>query len=422
MANNLYLLGKALNAAGHNVIFIRERDIAYALSQPVWEDCELTLSYDELPQTADYSPEQWTAIEKKLGWLAPKWLWDPLGKSVDGGEHQQLTALKLGFSPTDAAIMRKMRECDILITSGAKGSIIALQSGIPYVIQPHGGDLMIAARLLRMIAPKNINERLFGNTWEQNVRTAFNRAVAIATHSKYLNQSKPLSSQLIPDRWRLARATFGELATYTPTQPPLTHAERGQLLENLAETLGFEFPTGRYVVFVPSRVDFFWKGQDRLMQSLQTHRIRDKFHFIFAGWGENYAELRASCQESGSSASFLGHVFSKPLLYELMAASDLVVDNFVSGHYGTTGVEAMGRGTPLLTWCEPKQYRGSTSLPPVLQAKTPDDIERMLLRCADGRIDLQAAGRDAYRWAIDHHSESSVASQVMKLFKLPHDR
>ncbi|MHC8492110.1 glycosyltransferase [Thalassospira sp. SM2505] len=428
LANNLYLMAKALDADGHTVTFIRERDISYAVSQPVWEDCELLLTTGELQMSNNYSAEKWTDIESELGWRAQSWLWDALAKECDGEEYSQLLRKKMGFSKNDAAILRKMRECNFLVVTGVKAAILAHESGVPYVIQPHGGDIMIAAGCMRITPPKrnlfswvNVRELLYGNQWEHETRRAFNAAVAFGVHNKYIDQTTFLRSSFLKrtflPRCRPLRPSRANLATCTTINKPLSAEQKHKLRDELSAKLGVKLSTDKQLVFVPTRIDYFWKGQDKLVKALENKKISREFSFVFCGWGTQLEELKKTCQDHAVSASFLPNVLSKQLLYKMMAASDLVVENLTLGHYGTTGAEAMGQGCPVLMWCDAKQYGGEEHLPPVLNVHSANDIENALIGCCNGETDLVVAGEKAYQWAKSHHSGSVVVSQLAKIFK-----
>ena len=234
-----------------------------------------------------YSPEKWTIIEEQLQWKGPEWLWDPLGKSQLGNEYKQLAAMEMGFSVSDAAILRKMRDCNLLFTTGIKAAILGCASGIPYVIQPHGGDLAIAAGRLRVGEADSWIETVFGTKWERAARKAFVNALAIGVHNVYLDPLLPLKKRVFPILLPHLKFAFSELATYTPIQSPLSRAQRQQLLAQLSGR--FRFPADRQIIFVPSRIDFFWKGQQKLLKALVNGEIKTRFHFIFSGWG---ADLR----------------------------------------------------------------------------------------------------------------------------------
>lgn len=425
MANNIYLHAKALAEAGHDVVFIRERDDHFVMSQPFWEDLRLTFPYDTLQQTTQLAGEDWDAFEREHGWEAPEWLWDPQSLSSSPQSEQAFEIAGMGYSHTDAAIVNVMRSCDALLVCGTKPCLLAHYSGRPFVIQPAGGELLMAALLLRM--PRELEWRAWFNseawrTWwsgtpyEQAVADAFANCVAVGVHDPRLAMTFPLRTYGRPLSRRLPHTQIRALGTHTSVQAPLQSTELQAARDQIAERLDFELPRDRLIVLVPSRVDFYWKGHDRLVEALQHPRISAEMHFIFCGWGKDFPALSAIAEQSGWSVSFLRYVLSKPLLYDLMAAADIVVDNFVSGHYGATGAEAMGRGTPVLMWCDPKQYTPSLGQPPVLSARSKDEIEKTLLDCLDGSIDLSSRVALTHEWALTRHSTTATTSMLMDIF------
>jgi len=71
MANNMYVLSRALTHAGYTVCFIRDRNDRYAFSQPVWEDCSFTLSYQEVIESSSWSWEEWNVRETDERMVSP---------------------------------------------------------------------------------------------------------------------------------------------------------------------------------------------------------------------------------------------------------------------------------------------------------------------------------------------------------------
>lgn len=417
MANNLYLHAKALAQTGHDVLFIREREDPYPFSQPFWEDLDFTFDYEQLNQPDTHNHEHWTQLEASHGWRAPDWLWDPLPLMVNGSEQTAFIASGIGFSRVDAAILEKMKSCDGLIVCGGKPCILAMLSGKPYVIQPAGGEMMVAARLLRLNVPANPLEWLLGSKYERLVRKAFHRCRAVGVHDPRIETIKPLNRYNVPLSVILPWTKMRMLGTHTDVQKALPDTEKKMLRASLAARLGIDLPDNRLIVLVPSRVDFKWKGHDRLVDAFKNPTISKRMHFVFSAWGDDYPALKAMAEQNAWSATFLNFVMSKQLLYKMINAVDIVVDNFVSGHYGTTGAEALGRGTTVMMWCEKKQYTHPPGLPPVLQCRSREEIEARLLDYIEGCVDIDDMRRRSFAWAMDRHAAPATSKMVIDLLR-----
>src|SRR4030043_905009 len=93
-------------------------------------------------------------------------------------------------------------------------------------------------------------------------------------------------------------------------------------------------------------------------------------------------------------ATFLPCAVSKPILYDFFRAADVVVDQFRMGIYGTSSVEAMSCGAPVMMWIDKKRFQANGwPPPPVLNGKNEEEITRMLRDILIGRIDLENRAR-----------------------------
>jgi glycosyltransferase involved in cell wall biosynthesis len=407
MANNMFVVAKALDAEGFDVCFIRDRTDHFAFSQPVWEESYATLAYDKVLESSSWSWDCWSSWERDIGWQPPHWLFDPL--TVSGGrgalvpERWQLLAL-----PTWPAIVESMQGCGALLVCGVEGTFLADMSGRPFIIMPHGGDVRIAARLAHFGERKTWIDRWFGSPQERLLRRAYRRTKAVVTHGP-LRLGGPLDGSNRSFKWRLPLTQFAQLSIPVFPRPRLPKSERRRLLNDLLRRLGQASIEAECIAIVPSRVDYYWKGQDRLLPALDAHGARGRrgLHVIFSGWGIDFDKLRQATQ--GRNATFLPFAMSKQVLYELFQAADFVIDQFVLGHYGTSAQEAMACGAPVMMWCDPSEYEecGWTP-PPVINVRSPQEIAYAVGRIVDGHLDLERLSAEAQRWIIDRHGAGAV--------------
>src|SRR6185436_21094065 len=111
---------------------------------------------------------------------------DPL--SVPAGKSSPITAksglvdrLYLRRYPHRAPALEAMRACDTLLVCGTEGTLLAAQSGRPYIIWPHGGDTMIAAGLLQP-SWLQIRSRFMHGMLRRQLVPAYARAICIGSH------------------------------------------------------------------------------------------------------------------------------------------------------------------------------------------------------------------------------------------------
>jgi glycosyltransferase involved in cell wall biosynthesis len=414
LANNMYVFAKALVKKGLDICFIRDRRDRYPFSQPVWEDVAWTLNYDEVAKATNWRWEEWTEREVKLGWKAPEWLADPLEESEDkrftcsqdfGFLDRFLMNLFSKKRTYWNRIIALMSRCDILLVCGIESSILALASGKPFIIWPHGGDIRTAAGLHppRSLNPSNqvkyfLQLRL--------LRLAYKNALCIGTHATRIWLRKHIGNTALKYEIRVVNMPF-------QIRQRLSKDKRRDLLSALMKRLQLPMPNVEWVGFVPSRIDFLWKGSNRLFQAIPRVADKGKLHYIVSGWGTNYQEAKQMV--SSSQVTFLPCAVSKPVLYDFFRAADFVVDQFLLGFYGTSAIEAMSCGTPVIMWIDKETFQEEgREPPPIFNAKIEEDIIQILTGIISGQIDLEEGSRAAHDWVRRNHSEESAIIPFLK--------
>jgi glycosyltransferase involved in cell wall biosynthesis len=423
MANNMYVFAKALAGHGADVCFIRDRSDRYPFSQPVWEDLPFRMAYDEVPQANTWSWEKWSETERGMGWTAPEWLFDPLpefgGKAAAApswsrGIVDSLYLRRFVRAPHRAPVLRKMQSCDALLVCGVEGSLLADQSGLPFVIWPHGGDTMIAAGMFR---PRfyRLRSRLVHALLQRQLVTAYANAVCMGSHEPTGIRADYLGAE---DFVRKQRVAFVPIPIPVRQRP--VAGERRKNLSRLLEECGAEAPPAKYLGFVPSRVDFEWKGHDRLLRALASLAREGKasdIHLVFSGWGNDFGVAKRFVEENNLSGciTLLNCALSKPLLFQFFLSADFVVDQFIMGLYGTSALEAMACGAPVIMWIN-DSYERPWGAPPIIQARSPEDIAAVLRDIVGGRIDLEQRGRSLQQWMDRVHNPGAVVPDLMARF------
>jgi glycosyltransferase involved in cell wall biosynthesis len=423
MANNMYVFAKALASQGIEVCFIRDRGDRYPMSQPVWEDVPFSMGYDEVPRAAFWGWEKWKQREQELKWVAPNWLFDPAAESRrdlkprpsrTGGIVDTRFAARYLSVAYRASALSCMQACDVLIVCGIEGSILANASGRPYIIVPHGGDLMIAAGLLQ---PKfyRVRAKLIHTMLRRQLVSAYANAVCIGVHEPTAFATHFYGAEHF---FKKHKSCFVAIPFSLRERPAVD--ERRQRLCTVLAGLGFEAPSSAYVGFVPSRVDYEWKGHDRLLHALERLNRDDRLsriHLIFSGWGNDFDTARRFVEDTGlhRRVTFLDCALSKPLLFQFYLNADFVVDQFIVGMTGTSALEAMACGAPLITWINGAAER-PWGAPPVLQARTAGEIAAVLERLSSGDLDLDQAGKALQEWLSRLHNPATVVRSVLEIF------
>lgn len=429
MANNMYVFAKAISTHdGIEVRYIRDRSDKYPMSQPAWEDQPFVMPYEVLPQANKWNWEQWTHYELGQGWVAPKWLRDPNEMRVnltDGINLDRLPFLdyiwtkRYMAAPHRIATLTEMKSCDSLLVCGVEGCILAQLSGRPYIIWPHGGDSMIAAGLFQP-PMRHLRQRIAHGIVVRHLKTAFSRALCIGSHEPtgilhdYLGAENYLKELPV---------VFMPIPIPVRARPS-PEVRRTKLL-NLLRQFGMNITEPIIFGFVPSRFDYQWKGQDRLLKAIALRRTQLRnsgVKFLFSGWGENLMSAKKFTEDNDISdiAFFLNVALSKPLLFQFYEAADFVVDQFILGMYGTAALEAMAAGCPLMTWVSDK-YERPWGTPPVINVQTTEDIIQVLDEIATGERDLEETSRRLQLWMSKIHSPQNAISVVISAFERPNN-
>jgi glycosyltransferase involved in cell wall biosynthesis len=180
-------------------------------------------------------------------------------------------------------------------------------------------------------------------------------------------------------------------------------------------------------VLMTSRIDPGIKGQNEsFFQTLvEVAQQRPQLRFIFLSWGENVSEFRRRIEASGLPNQFL--LFppvGKKRLIDYYRSCDMVLDQFVFGYYGATGLEAASIGKPIIMKIKKEHYaplyRGD--IMPALNADTPAEMGKALLELADHdhlRVEMGTAMR---QWLVRNHGEAKTVPLLLSLLRVTADQ
>ncbi len=423
LANNCYVFAKALRHAGQDVIFIRDRNDRYAFSQPVWQDSAFSMGFEDVAISSSFSWKHWKHIEVDQQWLPPTWLVDPLDlqsdqiKICDAAVPYWLKPLanKYVFQGKHRlGVVVTMRTCDVLLVCGIEAAILAMLSGRPYIIWPHGGDIRMAAGIAT--PPKGMRVRMSYELQRLLLLAAYDRAAYVGTHD-----AKALGGSVGDVKKALRNTNFVHMPIAISCRARSGKMERHSKLTMLCKALNLPVIESEIICLIPSRVDFIWKGHDLLLGALKRATGREKLHLIFSGWGNDYAHAKTYVAQHRLEAqvTFLPFSLSKPLLAEFFTLVDFAVDQFrCLGTYGTALVEALAAGCPTMMWIDEQAFTARAwEAPPVLNAQSEEDIVSYLEKIACGSIDLEDISQRSQAWIQRVHAPEVVLPQLLHRFE-----
>jgi glycosyltransferase involved in cell wall biosynthesis len=424
IANNAYVNAKLLRRVGVEADALC--DEWHIFAQPEWEDADLNGVFEPEEQLAPHAAA--------VGWTRPDWVlglrtWDP-----DFGDEpwleERLAVLK--DLPRLARRRRRLRSayaplrpvlgCDLRLLDLAHGSmwrrrldrrvgslralfvrydIVQLYGlhpallppglpGVPYVAFEHG----------------TMREYPFEDFWRGRMLALGYRlsSKVIITNPDVVEQARRLGLQ--EDEYAFVPHPIDE-TKYCPGPSELRRAVVRD---------GFDF-----VLLCPSRHDWHVKGVDRLLRAFAefVRSRRPKALLLLFAWGQEVGRSRRLVRELGIDANVR---WSPPLpkirLIDAYRAADVVLDQFLIGTFGAVAPEAMACARPVVmafepalhTWCFPVS-------PPVVDARTPEQIYAELSRLAeddDARLALGRAGRE---WVERHHGWRLVVDRHLRIYE-----
>lgn len=242
----------------------------------------------------------------------------------------------------------------------------------------------------------------------RHMRAFFERAERVLL----LNIDMPV----VADHLGWARAKFFPFAvdatSFAPKPVPRTYGGSEDLL-----------------IFMPSHLDWgvvdnapgrsSTKGNDRLIRAFARFIAGGgRGHLLMLDRGPDRDVARRLVNELKIApyVTFKPHM-TKSELVSHMNMADVVADQFDVGAFGTTALEAMACGKPVLMHIDMAHAdRCYSERPPILNAKTEDEILTALWTAAD-RHQRDDLGVRARAWLLRFHDENTVAKQLVDIYR-----
>jgi len=183
---------------------------------------------------------------------------------------------------------------------------------------------------------------------------------------------------------------------------------------------------GVYVLSA-ARIDNAVKGNgdDLLGALVRAAKERPALRYVFLQWGKNAEEFKGKVNATGAASHF---IFLKPVgktrLIDYLRSCDAVLDQFLYGAYGATGLEAAGAGKPILMRLDEQQlgplYQGDIA--PMVNLPNADALARALVRLVDEPDWHQGRGQELRAWMVRNHGAKRMMPILLSLARLAADR
>ena len=393
IANNAYNFVKCLDRMGHRAELVVEDEgfDSFVMNRPAWEDVELECdSYEEglavdrgwrqphLVRRVNYDPEAQQHYQGRLSAISEV---QELYKKNFGQDIADDRALLLAQQMGHWPLILSMARYDVVQLSAAAISM-GIFSPRPTVVFPTGSDLFLSP----------FGEDLFGLLVRAGYRGAHHILICNTNYGRYLDRLGITAN-------RSFAPMMIDTDTYSPGDAP---ALRSRWARGGGEMFAVQI----------CRQSWEWKGNDRLLRgfSKAVEAGVGNWRLVLMSWGEDLSRSQKLVKELGLE----GHVIweplcSKPSLRLRQRAADLVIDEFAIEGYGTSVLESMAAGRPVLIRPVPKESLGAfKEPPPFLGASDAGEISTWFLQ-SQPQHDLSLAGERSRKWLEAVHGYKAVA-------------
>ena len=175
------------------------------------------------------------------------------------------------------------------------------------------------------------------------------------------------------------------------------------------------------IFFAPSRHNWALKGNDLMLKAFARFRkaSRESAVIILTSWGQEVDRSRELIRALDVESSVIWTPpLSKMKLIEYYNASDMVLDQFTIGTFGTVTPEAMACAKPVLLFFDREVHEWCYGeMPPVVTARTEDDIFRRMIELGDDPGRLTAIGQASRDWIVKYHGWELVADRQISIYR-----
>jgi glycosyltransferase involved in cell wall biosynthesis len=421
IANNAYVNAKLLRRAGVEADALCDEWRIFC--QPEWEDADLEGVFDADERLRPGAADGWT----KPDWVLRPWTPDQRSQRLRWASEQlpllkelpRLTRrrreLRSTYAPLRPTLGSDLGVLDLVRVSMWRRSLerqvgsLAVLFGRYDVVQMNGAyPAFIPLGLPRIPYVAFEHGTMRGLPFENTSR---GRLLALG----YRQAAKVIITN--PDVVAQARRLGVENYVFVPH--PLDEEKYRPGPSKLRADLEAEGVD--LVLLCPSRHDWDVKGSDRILRAFAelVRTDRPKALLLLNEWGAEVERSRTLVRELGVGRNVR---WLRPLpklrLIDAYRAADVVLDQFLIGTFGAVAPEAMACGTPVVMAFDSEIHKWCFSeLPPVVDARTPEQIYSALRRLAEDEAERARLGQLGRQWIERHHGWRLVAERQIKIYE-----
>ncbi len=298
-------------------------------------------------------------------------------------------------------LINRLKRYDLLILTGVNALLLSIIAGQENktIFWPSGGDFRMISNGEGKPSVSHFRYYLLYLCVRKILSKGLKNVLAIASHDP------------VQDYCSMYNKKMQYLPFPLPVYQPVF--DRNKVFKELDLTI--DFIKNKIIFFMPSRIDFYWKKNDLFLEAFMQVIKQKKKHknllLICSGWGKDKERMKDMIPEEYKENIIISeYVFSLPLLYDIYYYSDVVVDQFQLGSYGTSAVGAFSCGKPVLMYINEMIFKEKGfPVPPVINCKTKEDIVRALIRISSDRELLTTYKEKTKKWFKEtHHNLASV--------------
>ncbi len=292
---------------------------------------------------------------------------------------------------------RKLFECYDLVQAYATDPILPLLTGHPYVAFEHG--------------------------------TIRNIPYEATTQGRLCALSYRLSNWVvITNADNMASARRINIKNFTFVPHPITEIEIDDLSSGLSLRKDIEKKlNSSFLVFHPARQHWSenrhpdWeKGNDIFLEGFARfiRKIEGRAAAVLVEWGASVAESKKLIRTLGIESNILWvPLMPHRKMMQYIQACDLVADQFFLGAFGSILPKALLCGRVSLIYLDPEVHRECfDEMPPILNAKTSDDVFSQLSFAFANKKKIEEIGLLGKQWYQRHHSNDVIASKLINIY------